>query len=94
MIVLVSWTYRLVNRIISAVVKAKILPAGFIQRKTAKGVKKEVPVLGNHERLYEIQIKDVFKGALGDQLVVKFLVLVRQSLLKCFDVSILGTEFR
>ena len=65
----------MLNGIISAVVKAKILPRGFIQRKTAKGVKKEVPVLGNHERLYEIQIKEVFKGALGDQLVVKLLVL-------------------
>ncbi|KAL5257496.1 hypothetical protein ACHWQZ_G012441 [Mnemiopsis leidyi] len=51
------------------VVKAKILPEGYIQRKTARGVKKERPVLGNHERLYEIQIKDVFKGALGTQLV-------------------------
>ena len=64
-------TYRLLNRIKSAVVKAKILPEGYIQRKTARGVKKERPVLGNHERLYEIQIKDVFKGALGTQLVVR-----------------------
>ncbi|XP_063695167.1 uncharacterized protein LOC134826641 [Bolinopsis microptera] len=50
------------------VVKAKILPEGFIEKNTAKGSKKEKPVVGAHERLYEIAIIEVFRGALGRQL--------------------------
>jgi hypothetical protein len=52
------------------VVKARILPKGFIERNTAKGVKKDRPLVGRHERLYEIEILEVFKGALGRQLEV------------------------
>ena len=53
-------------------VKAKILPEGFIEKNTAKGSKKEKPVVGAHERLYEIAIIEVFRGALGRQLEVSF----------------------
>lgn len=51
-------------------VKAKILPKGFIERNSAKGSIKKKPVLGEHERLYEIEILDVFRGTLGDQIMV------------------------
>ena len=51
-------------------VKAKILPEGYIEKNTAKGDKKIRPVVGYHERLYEIEILEVFKGALGRQLEV------------------------
>ena len=63
-------------------VKAKILPEGFIEKNTAKGSKKEKPVVGAHERLYEIAIIEVFRGALGRQLEVII------QLNNCFQVII------